>query len=171
MRRSAAVLGVALLAALTSRSVDAAVGLGDRPPEFTLATREGASFTIAAVRGQVVLLDFWASWCRSCTQALPRLDALARRHAAEGLLVVAIGIDKDPPTADRFLAERAPQPAFTVLRDPDGKLLARFGAQGMPALYLLDRHGVVRLVETGYDPERLGQVEAEVEKLLATPRD
>jgi hypothetical protein len=86
-------------------------------------------------------------------------------------VVVAIGIDQDPATADRFLAERLPPPAMTVVRDPDGKLLARFGASGMPALYLLDRDGVVRLVETGYDPDRLEQVETEVEKLLTAPRD
>jgi thiol-disulfide isomerase/thioredoxin len=167
MRRRAAVLVMVLLAA----SVDAAVGLGDRPPDFTLATRAGAPFAVAAARGQVVLLDFWASWCSPCARALPRLDALARHHAADGLVVVAIGIDEDPATADRFLAERIPYPAMTIVRDPGGKLLARFGARGMPALYLLDREGVVRVVEAGYDPARLEHVEAEVEHLLAAPPD
>ena len=167
MRRYAAVLGIVLLAA----SADAAVGLGDRPPEFSLLTREGAPFTLAAVRGRVALIDFWASWCLPCTRALPHLDALARRYAADGLVVVAIGIDKDPDQADRFLAGRVPRPAMVMLRDPGGRLLARFGASGMPALYLLDPSGRVRLVEVGYDPDRLEQVEAEVERLLAAPRE
>jgi thiol-disulfide isomerase/thioredoxin len=165
MRRSAAVLAIVLLSA----SVDAAVGVDDRPPEFVLATRDGGSFTPAALRGRVVLLDFWASWCSLCTQALPRLDAIARRHAAEGLVVVAVGIDRDAKTAERFLAERVPDPAMTMLRDPDGALLARFGAPGMPALYLLDRNGIVRMVEAGYAPDRLERVEAEVEKLFTKP--
>jgi hypothetical protein len=93
------------------------------------------------------------------------------RAARERVRVVAIGIDKDTEKADRFLAERVPHPAMTMVRDPDGALLARFGASGMPALYLLDRQGVVRLIEGGYDPDRLEHVEEEIEKLLAAPRD
>jgi thiol-disulfide isomerase/thioredoxin len=166
MRLAAAVLGIVVLAA----RVDAAVGVGDRPPHLTLPTRDGAPFSVGATHGRVVLLDFWASWCLPCTRALPRLDALARRLASDGLVVVAIGIDQDPATADRYLADRVPDPAMTMVRDPGGRWLARFGARGMPALYVLDREGVVRLVEVGYDPDRLEHVEAEVRKLLTTPR-
>jgi cytochrome c biogenesis protein CcmG/thiol:disulfide interchange protein DsbE len=144
---------------------------GPRPgapaPEFTLQDQAGRPVELSQLRGKVVCVDFWATWCAACKAALPRLDAIARRHAREGLEVVAVNIDARRSDADRFLAEHLPAPALRVLYDPGASVLARFAPDGMPALYLIDRTGIVRLAESGYDPGRLEAIEREAAALLA----
>jgi thiol-disulfide isomerase/thioredoxin len=152
-----------LLAAL---ALAGSVGVGDRAPDFTLSDWQDRPVALADFRGKVVVLDFWASWCAPCKAALPALDAIARRHAAAGLAVLAIDIDTDRRAGERFIAERVPESAMTLLRDPGGDLLARFGASGMPALYVLDREGTVRAVESGYDVGKLDEIERLLTQLV-----
>lgn len=140
------------------------VRAGDRLPPVQLADWNGGSFDLAQLHGRAVVIDFWASWCATCQAALPALDAISRRHPE--LVVVAINIDKSQAPAARFLAERVPQPHMALLRDPDGATLARFGAAGLPALYVIDRDGVVQHVEAGYAVDRLPAVEAMLDNLL-----
>jgi cytochrome c biogenesis protein CcmG/thiol:disulfide interchange protein DsbE len=144
-----------------------AVGVGDPAPGITLSDRDGRPVALEALRGGPVLIDFWATWCGACKRALPALDAIARRHAGAGLRTLAVNIDQSPESAERFLAEHLPGASMTLLHDPGGTLLRRWGAGGMPALYLVDAEGVIRLVETGYAPERLDAVERAVRALLA----
>jgi peroxiredoxin len=142
-------------------------------PPFTLPNWAGQPVSLQAFRGTVVLLDFWASWCSVCEAALPALDAIARRRKPEGLEVLAVNVDGSRRRADAFLAERLPRPAMTLLHDPDAAVLARYGAPGMPALYLIDRDGIVRRLETGFAPARLDEVEVAITALLraASPSD
>jgi len=147
------------------------VGVGDRPPDFTLRDWHDRPVALADLRGKVVCLDFWASWCAPCKAALPALDAIARRHADAGLVVLAVDIDTDRAAAERFVAERLPDTAMTLLRDPGGDLFKRFGASGMPALYVLDRDGTVRAAESGYEIGTLDEIDGLLGQLLsaATP--
>lgn len=154
---------VAVLGATVARA--GTVGAGDVVPAFTLPDWHGRPAAIAARRGHIVLLDFWASWCTTCRLALPGLDALARRHP--DVEVIAVSIDASRAAADRFLAERLPATVMTLLHDPGGDVFARFGPGGMPALYLIDRDGVVRLAEAGYAPPKLADVERQLERLPA----
>jgi thiol-disulfide isomerase/thioredoxin len=156
------VVAAALLWATVAHA--ARIGAGDRAPEFTLPDWQGRPTALAARRGRVVVVDFWATWCTTCRTALPGLDALARRHPKVD--VMAVNIDENRAAADTFLTERLPAPAMTMLHDPGGELLARFGANGMPALYVIDREGVVRLAEAGYAVDRLGEIERTVERFV-----
>jgi thiol-disulfide isomerase/thioredoxin len=155
-----------LLAAL---ALAGGVDVGDRAPDFTLRDWHDRPVALADFRGRVVCLDFWASWCAPCKAALPALDALARRHAEAGLAVLAVNIDTDRAAAERFLVERLPDSAMTLLRDPGGDLFKRLGAAGMPALYVLDREGTVRAVESGYEVGTLDEIEQLLARLLAEP--
>lgn len=154
---------------LVAGAAGARVEVGDPLPPLTLPDARGQPVALAALRGRVVCLDFWASWCPPCREALPALDALARRLGGRGLTVVAIGVDAERAPAERFLAERLPAPSLTLLYDPAAASLMRLGPGGMPALYLIDRDGIVRRVEAGYDPARLEEVERAVERLLEPP--
>lgn len=144
----------------------AAVGRGGTLPRVTLPDWDGRPLHLGGQRGKVVVVDFWATWCSTCTRALPALDVIARRHAGRGLVVLAINIDADRAEADRFLAERLPDPALTLLHDPQGEVMSRFGAAGMPALFITDRTGRVVLAEAGYSPARIESVERLIEGLL-----
>lgn len=143
-----------------------AVRVGDRLPDLTVTQWQGGSVALDAWRGRVVVLDFWASWCQICRTALPHLDAMSRRYAEQGLVVVAVNIDSDRRAAQGFLDEYIPRPSVTLLHDPSGSAFARFGASGMPALYVAGRDGVVRMVEVGYLPDRIAKVERVVEGLI-----
>jgi thiol-disulfide isomerase/thioredoxin len=144
----------------------AKVTVGDTVPAVNLVNWDGQSVNLADLRGKVVVIDFWASWCGVCRQALPALDAIGQRFAKSGVVVVGINIDRTGAMADRFLAEHLPAPTMLLLRDPEAEVLARFGADGMPAIYVVDPNGIVRLAESGYAPERLTAVENVVAQYL-----
>ncbi len=171
MRRSSSFRsGVALLAVLLLAAAPAlaTVRVGDAAPDFTLVDGAGRPVALASFRGEVVILDFTASWCVACRTALPALEALGRRHAARGVVVVTVVIDAARADADRFLAEVVPGHTMRVLYDPTARTLAGFGAAGMPAHYVLDRHGVVQLIASGYSDERIAAIETILTRLLDT---
>ena len=152
---------------LTWSSAEAeVVRVGDALPAVILSDWQGDNVPLVASRTGVMIIDFWASWCQPCRAALPELNVIAQRYAADGLQVVAVNVDRAPEPADAFLKTYVPASAMTLLRDPGGGGLAHYGAAGMPALYVVDQQGVVRLVESGFTVEQLRTVEAEVEKLL-----
>jgi len=142
-------------------------GPGDSAPGFALEDWNGRPVALADLRGRVVVVDFWASWCVPCREALPRLDALARRHPASALSVLAVSIDRERAGAERFLAEHLPERSLTVLHDPEGGVLARYGASGLPAIYVVDESGVLRHEASGYEPAHLEEIETLVDSLLA----
>ena len=147
----------------------ATVRTGDTVPEFTLPDRVGTPVSIAAMRGKVVCIEFWASWCPACRAMLPVLDQIAHRLGGDDVAVLAIDIDENRATAERFLAERLPAPALRVVYDPGGTVMARFGTSSMPAIYVIDRRGVVRLIADENTPDLAGTIEHQVRALATEP--
>lgn len=91
------------------------------------------------MKGQVVLVNFWASWCAPCTKELPVLADLHRRHEGEGFQVVAISLDQSPPEA--LAVRQQLELPFTIVADPKGIGAARFGVETLPASLLFDHTG------------------------------
>ncbi len=116
--------------------------------------------------GQVLYVDFWASWCGPCLQSFPFMDELQSRHGTAGLRVVAVNLDERPEDARLFLEDMAV--SFQVVEDAsETKQCARdFGVAAMPSSYLIDRKGVVRHVHRGFRPGDTATVRALVEFLL-----
>jgi thiol-disulfide isomerase/thioredoxin len=164
MRRLALLASALLVAAAAHADT---VRVGNPAPPFSLASRDGGTVSLVDLRGRVVCLDFWATWCATCKAALPALDALARRPGFEDVRFLAVNVDHDRALADRWVAQNLPDAKLTMLRDGGGALLSRFGAGGMPALYVIDRDGVVRHVEAGYETAALEQVELVLRSLVA----
>lgn len=164
----ALVLAVLVAAALgTTVPASAGVGVGDVAPSFSLPDASAQQVALAGLRGRVVVLDFTASWCIACRTALPALAALGTRYAERGVTIVTVVIDGSRAKAERFLDEVVPARSMTVVFDPTADVLARFGASGMPALYVIDQRGIVRLVETGYDAERVPALTRTLDRVLA----
>lgn len=157
---------LALLTFASSPTAAGTVRVGDGLPTVTLSDWQGDPLELTAQRANVTIIDFWASWCEPCRALLPELNAIGERYARGGLRVIAVNIDKARTPADAFLRTCVPAPAMTLARDPGGGVLARYGASGMPALYVVDQSGVVRLVESGFTVEKIRTVEALVGKLL-----
>ena len=115
------------------------------------------------LRGKVVLLDFWASWCDPCRQSFPWMSELQRRYAASDL-VVAINLDQDRKRADKFLA--AVPAGFRIEFDPNGNLATQFGVTAMPMSFLIDRSGNVRERHRGFRDGVRAEREQAIAKLL-----
>ncbi len=170
--RFAWLLGTVLLLEMARSPIaQAKIVVGDEVPGLTLVNWSGQPVRLTDLRGKVVVIDFWASWCAVCRQALPALDSLSRRLGRGPVVVVGINIDQTPATADRFLRDYLPAPAMMLWRDPQAEALSRFGAEGMPAIYVVDPQGIVRLAESGYAPERLTAVEDIVSRYLPQAAD
>lgn len=133
-------------------------------PGFNLPTRDG-SVCLDSLRGRVVLVDFWASWCEPCRQSFPWLKTLHERYAAKGLTIVAINLDKKRPAADAFLT-RYPAP-FTVAFDPSGKTAEAFKATAMPSSYLVGPTGAILLTHTGFNQGDTGAIETKIREACA----
>ena len=132
-----------------------------------LTTGEGKPYSIAAERGQVVLLDFWATWCEPCKATLPNAQRLADRLGGKGLRVYAVNIEADAALARPFLDSL--HVTLPILHDPSGRAAEELGGSNLPFLVLFDRGGTIRFRQEGA-PEGLEEkVAAEVEKLLAEP--
>lgn len=127
---------------------------------FELAGRlhTGAEFSTAALRGKVVLVVFWASWCAPCASLMPQIVDVAQRHAGRGLAVVGVSCDQDPAALQRFLAEH-PQVDWPQLFDAGRpgwhELAFQSGVRLVPRLFLLDRRGVLRDVDARDGLEQL----------------
>lgn len=128
---------------------------------------EGKPLAMASLRGSVVYVDFWASWCVPCRLSMPALDALYRRNKARGFAVV--GINKDATVADarRFLT-KVPV-TFALAQDPADAAARGFDVKAMPSGYLVDRKGIVRHVHRGFTAETGAELEREIDSLLKEP--
>lgn len=123
-----------------------------------------APVSLQSLRGSVVYVDFWASWCVPCRQSMPQLDALYRQYRERGLRVVGVNKDVAPAAALRFL-KRVPV-SFPLVSDANDALARAFDVQAMPSGYLVDRAGVVRYVHRGYTAETGAELRMEIESLL-----
>jgi thiol-disulfide isomerase/thioredoxin len=115
--------------------------------------------------GDVVWVDFWASWCGSCAESFPFLEDLQRQLGGRGLRVLAISVDERVRDARAFLA-RHPV-GFALAADPGGKCAGRFGVRALPAAFLVDRQGNVRHVQAGFRADQAPALRGRVEALLA----
>lgn len=134
-------------------------------PALELPTADGAAVSLASLRGKVVLVDVWASWCVPCKAAFPEYDALQREYRARGFEVLAVNVDERRADADRFLAGRSP--ALTVVFDPKGVAPERLKVHGMPTSFLVDRRGHIRYTHEGFTAKDLATYRRRIEALLA----
>jgi len=155
------------LAACVAALPAAAIEAGGAMPSISVPRLEKPTerFALSSLRGKVVYVDFWASWCVPCRISMPALDALQKKHASEGFAVIGINKDATTGDAERFL-KRVPV-GFTLVADASDEAARAFDVKTMPSGYLVDRKGVVRHVHRGFTKETAAALEAEVGKLLA----
>ena len=119
---------------------------------------------ISHYRGQVVVVDFWASWCKPCRQSIPWLNDLRKRYASQGLVIIGVNVDAERTDAERF--QQDVPIGFDVIYDPQGKLAEQFRVQGMPSSFVFDRDGKLARTLLGYRDAQRQQHEAEIQELL-----
>lgn len=156
----AAAVCVALMSSPSAWALDA----GAVAPELNLPGLKEA-VSLAALKGKVVYLDFWASWCGPCKQSFPFMNALQSKYGAQGFEIVAVNLDAKRDAADKFLAEVPAQ--FTVAFDAKGDSARRFDVKGMPSSYLIGRDGKVFAAHKGFKDEDRQELESRIASALS----
>ena len=162
MQRSFRLVLLGILATLTSLNPVVASDGGVQAPDFTLQARSGDPISLAALRGQVVMINFWASWCGPCRQEFPILDQIHRKYRPLGFAMLGINVEPETPDAERFLASTPV--GFPILFDRNNAVSRKFGVSGMPTTVLVDRKGRIRWLHQAYKPgdenEYISQIRA-----------
>ena len=143
-------------------------GVGEAVPELGLTSFwDKKPLPLSGLRGKVVLLDIWASWCAPCKDELPALNALAKRLRDQGAQaeIVAVSIDEDRGAAEAFLRTHKSW-SVTLAHDPTGAVPERLQPPKMPTSYLIDKKGVLRAINAGYEPGDVERIEAKIRTLL-----
>jgi thiol-disulfide isomerase/thioredoxin len=141
--------------------------VGQLAPDTEFATLPSAgSINLSSLRGKVVLLDFWASWCVPCQEELPLLDDLASRLKSKDIEVVGLSIDESKADALQFLKRKSSW-TLTLGHDPEQKTADRFKPPKMPTSYVIDRKGVVRHVNPGFERADLKKIEDQLLQLAS----
>jgi len=120
--------------------------------------------TLQKHKGEVIYLDFWASWCGPCRKSFPWMNKIETEYKKQGFSVISVNLDANKALATKFLNE---MPAtFTVIYDPKGKIAKHFKIQGMPSSMLIGRDGKIKLRHTGFYTNKISQYQLEIEQLL-----
>lgn len=131
--------------------------------DFTLPGDNGP-VSLKQYKGQVVYLDFWASWCGPCRESFPWMNTMQERYGAKGFKVIAINLDKETALREKFID--AIPPKFTIAYDPEGKVAEMYGIPGMPSSYLIDRNGNIQARHLGFREKDSAELERTIQSLL-----
>jgi len=141
-----------------------ALTVGQQAPDFELRGQSDALVKLSSLRGKVVYLDFWASWCGPCRQSFPWMNDLQAKFAARGFQIVAINLDAKDADAQKFLNEISGK--FQIAFDGKGTTPRLYGVKGMLTSYLIDREGRVVYEHPGFNLSKTGEIEKQIEKVL-----
>lgn len=139
---------------------------GQPAPDFTLTDMEGNSVSLSNLKGKVVFLDFWSTWCPPCRESLPHTQSLSQHEKAKSgeLVVLAINAREEADKVKQFMQEKGF--SFRVLMDKDGAVLDKYKVQGIPTFVLIDREGKVAWVQVGFGSGTEKLMEEAVNKAL-----
>jgi peroxiredoxin len=144
---------------------------GKAAPDFTLKTIDGKEIKLSDQKGDVVVVDFWATWCPPCRESLPHLQKVSadKELAGKGLKVFAVDAQEELNAIQTFLTKN--KLTFTVPMDTDGSAMKAYGVQGIPTTVIIGRDGVVQKAFVGYGGEESAkQIDAAIEAALKAPK-
>ena len=119
-------------------------------PSFTLQSVDGKAVSLAQFKGDVVMINFWASWCGPCRQEMPLLDSIYKQYKDMGFVLLGVNVEPNSRNADAWL-KKTPV-SYPVLYDPKSEVSQLYQVQAMPTTVIIDRQGIVRYVHNGYLP-------------------
>ena len=159
---AAAIASTLALAALTPAAAATSATLA--APDFTLRGADGRNVRLDELRGQVVLVNFWATWCGPCREEMPRLDVLYQKYHKSGFVLLGVTVDDDPRTALATAAKL--NVSFPVLLDTDKKVSKLYDLNTMPSTIVIDRDGKMRFLHRGYRAGTEDDYEQQIRGLL-----
>lgn len=137
-------LTAAFVAVIAFSLRDTSAKEGGKAPQFSITTDEGRHITPTSFGGRVLILNFWATWCAPCIQEIPSLDEFQKQFAKNGVVVLAVSVDKNPQKYRNFLDHV--HVSFDTSRDPDANLSAEYGTFQYPESYIIKDGRVMRKI-------------------------
>ena len=156
---------IAVMTMLVASLAWAAQTLSGPAPGFTLQSLDGQQVSLASLKGKVVMVNFWATWCVPCRQEMPHLQALYERYNSLGFELLAVNVEKDNAAGARKWLEETPV-TFPVLFDPNNQVTKLYKVQTMPSTVMVARDGTMRFIHHGYKPGYEGEYQTQVRALL-----
>lgn len=155
---------LALCAALAYLPPAAAELVKGKAPDFTLKSLRGENLKLSEHRGQVVMVNFWASWCAPCRQEMPVLNDLYLKYKDLGFVLLAVNVEEDSSKAKNWLRDL--KVAFPVLLDSANTVSKQYEVNAMPSTYIIDKDGNLRYVHRGYLPGYEDEYQKQVRELM-----
>ena len=152
------------LSLILGAGVVSAKEMNEPAPDFTLKSRQGENLRLEDFRGQVVMLNFWASWCGPCRQEMPLMDEIYEQYKDLGFTVLAVNVDENREEAHRFL-DSVPV-SYPILYDPESRVSEQYNVQAMPTTVMIDRNGNARFLHYGYKPGYEDDYEQQIRQLV-----
>ncbi|MFQ5580776.1 MAG: redoxin domain-containing protein [Nitrospiria bacterium] len=138
--------------------------LGRSITPFVAKTLKGKTISINQLKGRVVLIDFWATWCDPCREELPELNALYQELQSQGVEILGISVDRKRENVDEFISKHSIR--FPIIHDQNKAISDDLRPRAMPTAFILDQGGVVRHVHLGYKKSYLQLYRDEIKALL-----
>jgi thiol-disulfide isomerase/thioredoxin len=142
-----------------------AAALSGPAPGFSLQSSDGHQVSLGELKGKVVMVNFWATWCVPCRQEMPHLQALYERYNSLGFELLAVNVEKNNAEGARKWLEETPV-TFPVLFDPNNEVTKLYKVQTMPSTVLVARDGTMRFIHHGYKPGYENEYQTQVRALL-----
>lgn len=160
MLKKLLILGTLLFSGLALASGE----LSGPAPDFTLKSRDGKNIRLSDLRGQVVMLNFWASWCGPCRQEMPILDDLYKRYGKAGFTLLGVNVEQDSSLGEKYLKDTPVN--FPILWDPTSKVSQLYNVDAMPSTVMIDRDGNMRYLHRGYKPGYEKDYKKQIKELI-----
>ena len=138
--------------------------ISGKAPDFTLRSNTGANLKLSEQRGDVVMINFWASWCGPCRQEMPLLNDIYKKYKKLGFTVWGVNIEPDSSSAKKLLKDIPV--SFPILFDLQNNISKAYNVTAMPTTVLVDRNGNMRYLHKGYKPGYENEYRKQIKKLL-----
>jgi len=150
--------------ALSTLATSNSIASDPAAPDFNLPSKTGEAIALAKLKGQVVMLNFWASWCGPCRTEMPLMDQIYKKYSAAGFTLLGVNVDTDSTDAQKFLSQ-VPV-SFPIAFDRDNKVSKLYDVSAMPSSVFIDRKGNVRALHRGYKPGDENEYLAQIRSLI-----
>ena len=145
-------------------NAQAAQVLSGKATDFTLKSRSGKNIKLSELRGQVVMINFWASWCGPCRQEMPLLEDLYKKYNALGFTLLGVNVEQDSSKANAYLRDISV--SFPILFDTKNAVSKAYNISAMPSTVMVDRDGNLRYLHHGYKPGYEKEYQNQIKALI-----
>jgi len=152
------------LAAIAVCATTYAADTGGPAPAFTLAALGGQQAALSQYKGQVIMVNFWATWCGPCQQEMPLLDQMYKKYKPAGFTLIGVSVDKDVAPVKDLMARKPV--SFPVLLDPANQVSKAYHVDEMPSSVIIDRKGEIRYIHRGYKPGDENEYQDRIRQLI-----